>query len=86
MASANAAAGRLLGLVVLTGDLRLEEALDLIADSSLGQRLRVIAADALGELAGSVLLAGETEVQAGGLRLRLAPEHLQGILESPVGA
>jgi glycosyltransferase involved in cell wall biosynthesis/GT2 family glycosyltransferase len=78
---ANAAAARLLRLAPLTGDMRLEDAVEAIDRATASQRLRVAAADALGELAGSVLLVGETEVHAGPLHLRLSAAHLNGVLE-----
>ncbi|QEC46876.1 glycosyltransferase [Baekduia soli] len=86
MGTASAAAGRLLRLIALSGDLRLEQAFDVVAASTLDPRLRIVAADALGELSGSVLLLGETEVRAAGLRLLLAPEHLRAVLRPAVAA
>jgi glycosyltransferase involved in cell wall biosynthesis/GT2 family glycosyltransferase len=81
---ARGAAGRLLNLVPLGGDLRLEDVVAAIGASSLSQPRGADAADAAGELAACVLLMGQTEVAVGALRLRFDPQHLGGTLRVPV--
>ena len=73
-------ASRLLALVALSGELRLEQALDAISAAGLDQQHAVSAADHLGELAGCILLLGERQVALGPLVLHLAAEHLDGRL------
>jgi glycosyltransferase involved in cell wall biosynthesis len=84
---AQASAGKLLALVPLHGDLRLEDAMDAIAASGLPLHRAVAAADALGELAGALLLIGRTDAGIGtGLVLRFDAAHLRGVLRAPVAA
>jgi GT2 family glycosyltransferase len=78
---AGAAASKLLAVVPLAGDLALEEAVDAIERAPVEQRLRVLAADALGEIAACVLLLGGTEARLGHVRLRVDAHHLHGVLK-----
>ncbi|MCW2951431.1 MAG: glycosyltransferase [Conexibacter sp.] len=77
---AQRAVTRLLGSLPLTGELTVETALDAVAASSLPLRARVLAADAIGELAACVALAGERQVIAGGLTLSVHEEVVDGAL------
>jgi GT2 family glycosyltransferase len=82
---AGLAAARLARIVQASGPHRVESVLDGIERSPLDPRVRVMAADALGEVAASVLLLGETEATIGALRLLLSPGHVDGVIE-PFGA
>ncbi|HZU40278.1 MAG TPA: glycosyltransferase [Solirubrobacteraceae bacterium] len=81
LAEADQAAGQLLRLVALEGEMSLEEALARVQGAPLPLRDRATASEALGLLGATVLLLGEHEVEIHELRLRLRPEHLRGLLE-----
>jgi hypothetical protein len=78
---AGVAASRLARIVQATGAHRVESVLDGIEHAAVDPRVRVMAADALGEVAASVLLLGEREATIGVLRLLLSPGQLDGVLE-----
>ena len=82
---AGVAASRLARIVQASGSHRVESVLDGIEHAPQDPRVRVMAADALGEVAASVLLLGEREATIGALRLLLSPGQLDGVLE-PFGA
>jgi glycosyltransferase involved in cell wall biosynthesis/GT2 family glycosyltransferase len=82
---AGPAASRLARIVQATGSHRVESVLHSIERAPLDPRVRVMAADALGEVAASVLLLGEREATIGPLRLLLSPGHLDGVIE-PIDA
>jgi glycosyltransferase involved in cell wall biosynthesis len=84
---AGASAARLLSLVPLRGDLRLEEIADAIAAAGLPLDQAAVAADAAGELAGALLVTGRTEAAIGAdLVVRVDPQHLKGVLRTPAAA
>jgi GT2 family glycosyltransferase len=82
---AGVAATRLARIVQATGTHRVESVLDGIEHAPQDPRVRVMAADALGEVVASVLLLGEREATIGALRLLLSPGQLDGMIE-PFGA
>jgi hypothetical protein len=81
---ARRAAARLLGYVVLAGELTLEDVIATIEAAPLSQTDATVAADAAGELAACLLLMGQTGAAIGDLHLRVAPHHLTGTLADPV--
>ncbi len=80
ISEADGAAAQLLSTVPLAGDMELEEALARVMEADVPVTERTRAAEALGLLSASVLLLEERAIEAGGLRLRLRPEHLRGVL------
>jgi GT2 family glycosyltransferase len=86
LGDAQTAAADLLGVLRLTGELSLEDALARIQAAALPLPERVTAAEALGLLSASVLLLGEAEVELDDLRLILRPENLRGVLASAAAA
>jgi len=81
LAWAGAAAGRLLSAVPLHGQMTVRDALEQISSAPAPLVQQVQAASILGELASSVALLGEDELNVGPLRLRVDPETLlRGLL------
>ncbi len=83
---AREAAHSLMSAVPLEGTLTLEEAFARVSGASAPLQTRTRAAEALGLLAATVLLAGEQVLEAAALRLVLRPEHLRGLLAAPAPA
>jgi hypothetical protein len=86
MSEADGAASSLLGLLPLSGEVSLEDALTRIQAASLSLRDRVTAAEALGLLGASVIMLGEHAVEIDDLRLTLRPENLRGVLAATPAA
>ena len=74
------AAGELLEIVPLSGDMELEEALARVQSADVPIKRRATAAEALGLMSASLLLLEERAIETGELHLRLRPEHLRGVL------
>ncbi len=77
------AARRLFEVLPLSGDLALEEAFAQVRSAAIAVDARAAAAESLGLLAATALLLGEDQWIEGELRLRVRPEHLRGLLQTP---